>query len=343
MSLRLRTLLFLLGAALLTMVVAQVGVNVLIEQVRALSWQLPLLLIPYVFVTLLDTLGWKYAFGAQAATVRFGPLLASRIAGEAVNLTTPSASLAGEPIKAYLLQRWIPLDEGIASVVIAKTIITLAQIPFAVSGVALIVFVLALPPTMLWSLVVTLIVGTVATLALYRLQLRGMFRWLLGVLDRLRCCPAFLDTRRPQLLVLDRRIARFYRSHPREFGLSFAFHLLGWVTQSLEVYFALWLLGFSVTVADAIAIEVLASVLKSVAFMVPGNLGVQEGGNVVIFAAFGLGAGTGLTFSLVRRLRELLFCGLGWLILLLLAPGASTSLASSGTEGKGEGPTGESP
>ena len=323
MSRRLRTLLLILGVALLALVIAQVGLRTLVDQVRALSWRLPLLLIPYALVTLLDTMGWKYAFGAQTGKLRFGPLLASRIAGEAVNLTMPSASLAGEPVKAYLLRRWIPLDEGIASVVIAKTVITLAQIPFALSGVALAVFVLTVPPRMIWALVAALVLGSAFTLVFYRIQIRGFFRWLLGILDRLNWCPAFLDARRGRLFALDRRIANFYQSHPREFGLSFIFHLLGWVTQSLEVYLALWLLGLSVTLAVAIAIEVLASVLKQAAFIVPGNLGVQEGGNVVIFAAFGFGAGTGLTFSLIRRLRELFFSGLGWLILFLLAPRAA--------------------
>ena len=38
--------------------------------------------------------------------------------------------------------------------------------------------------------------------------------------------------------------------------------------------------------------------------MIPGSLGALEGGNVAIFVAFGLPGAAGLSFSLVRRLRE---------------------------------------
>src|SRR5204862_379964 len=80
----------------------------------------PLGLLPPV-----DTLGWKYAF--LRARARFRTLLAVRIAGEACNLPTPTASLGREAIKTWLLRRHVSLDEAVLSVVVAKTTIALAQ------------------------------------------------------------------------------------------------------------------------------------------------------------------------------------------------------------------------
>jgi uncharacterized membrane protein YbhN (UPF0104 family) len=37
---------------------------------------------------------------------------------------------------------------------------------------------------------------------------------------------------------------------------------------------------------------------------VPGYLGALEAGHVAIFAALGLGAPAGLSFTLIRRVRE---------------------------------------
>ena len=47
----------------------------------------------------------------------------------------------------------------------------------------------------------------------------------------------------------------------------------------------------------------------------PGYLGALEAGHVAIFAALGLGAPAGLSFTLIRRVREAAWTGLGFLAL----------------------------
>ena len=54
--------------------------------------------------------------------------------------------------------------------------------------------------------------------------------------------------------------------------------------------------------------------MKFASFMVPASLGALEGGYVV-FEAFGLGATAGLTYVLVRRLREITWAVVGFLVL----------------------------
>jgi hypothetical protein len=55
-------------------------------------------------------------------------------------------------------------------------------------------------------------------------------------------------------------------------------------------------------------IESLAQAVRSVAFFVPGAVGVQEGGFVVVGALFGVPSDAALSISLTKRIREL---GLG--------------------------------
>ena len=52
-------------------------------------------------------------------------------------------------------------------------------------------------------------------------------------------------------------------------------------------------------------IESFGAAVKFASFMVPGSLGALEGGNIAIFAAFGLGGAVGLSYTLIRRLREI--------------------------------------
>jgi uncharacterized membrane protein YbhN (UPF0104 family) len=76
------------------------------------------------------------------------------------------------------------------------------------------------------------------------------------------------------------------------------------------------LLNVPVDFPTAFSIEALSGVAKLAALFVPGSLGVQEGGQVLIFVAFGLGAPLAMTFSLLRRGRELLWVGFGLIVLL---------------------------
>ena len=64
-------------------------------------------------------------------------------------------------------------------------------------------------------------------------------------------------------------------------------------------------------------IETLGSAVRFATFFVPGSLGALEGANTAAFAALGLGAPAGLAFSLLRRLRQVVWIGLGVLVFLL--------------------------
>jgi glycosyltransferase 2 family protein len=86
----------------------------------------------------LEALGWQLTLGSHARKVGFMRVFAIRMAGETVNVTTPTAYVGGEPLKAYLLKRYgVPMVDGLASVITAKTTMTLAQVLFILLGLAL--------------------------------------------------------------------------------------------------------------------------------------------------------------------------------------------------------------
>ncbi|WP_193425097.1 lysylphosphatidylglycerol synthase domain-containing protein, partial [Paraburkholderia kirstenboschensis] len=75
---------------------------------------------------------------------------------------------------------------------------------------------------------------------------------------------------------------------------------------SLEVWLALYFLGARVTLVEAVVIESLIQAIGSAAFFVPGGLGVQEGGFILIGGALGLDPSTCLALAGARRIRDLL-------------------------------------
>lgn len=307
-----RLVLLALGLAFLGYMVAEVGPSAFLTSVQSLSWKLLVVMaFPFALVTALDTLGWRYAFSKNLPP--FPTLVSARLAGEAFNVTTPTAMVGGEPVKAYLLRPRVPLEEGLASVIVAKTTITLAQGAFLAVGLAVALFILPAHSTLLKGMLWLLAVEAAALGGFVWAQRKGFFGGGLKMLRRLGL--SWGARREEPLRRLDHALSIFYREERGRLSLSLLFHFFGWVVGSLEVYLILHFMGIPVTLATALVIEAFGAAIKSAAFLIPAGLGAIEGGNVAIFLAFGLGAGVGLSFSLIRRLRELAWVTVGLIAL----------------------------
>lgn len=86
-------------------------------------------------------------------------------------------------------------------------------------------------------------------------------------------------------------------------------HLACWLLVGGETWLMLRLLGAPVGLASALVIDSLLAGLRSMAFMVPQALGVQEGGYMLLGALFGVTPEAALALSLVRRARDLAIGG----------------------------------
>ncbi|WP_233872076.1 lysylphosphatidylglycerol synthase domain-containing protein [Paraburkholderia adhaesiva] len=87
----------------------------------------------------------------------------------------------------------------------------------------------------------------------------------------------------------------------------FVWQVLQFLGYTAEIWLALHVLGANATFVQAMVIEALIQIVSSAAFLVPGGLGVQEGGFVLIGALLGFDAPTCLALAGARRIRDLLF------------------------------------
>ncbi len=278
-----------------------------------------IILLPMILVYGLEAWGWRLTLGKYAEKIGFFRLFAIRMAGETVNVTTPAAYVGGEPLKAYLLKRYgVPMVEGMASVIIAKTTMTVAQVLFILLGLGLAFWIIDEAShdwvTMLVSL--GLLAFGVGLLVMFQRYGLGM-----GCLTFLRACGirlAFLEKRESQLQDMDATIRRFYSENRRTFYLALGTFFLAWFCETLEVYAILYYLDVSVDMWTSISIAALTVFIKGGTFFIPGSLGAQEGGYTLLLMSFGYTEVTGITFALLRRLREILWIviGLGCLLLL---------------------------
>jgi len=317
----LRLTLLLVGFLTLVGLIWHIGPSRILAAASGLGpVALLLILVPSLLMYVLEALGWRITLGRHAAAVPFWRLFAIRTAGELVNMTTPTAYAGGEPLKAYLLKpHGVPVVDGLASVVTAKTTMTIAEVAFILLGIGLAFRGIgSAGPSDRTLLAASVSAGLLlAAMAIFvTLQHRGLFTGLLGLLRRCRIRIEFLESREDKLRALDRTIQMFYTRDRRGFLLSTGMFFLGWLAEALEVYVILFYLGGpAVDPLAAISIGALSVFIKGGTFFIPGSLGAQEGGNLLLLVAFGYTDLIGITFALVRRLRELVWIGLGLLCL----------------------------
>jgi uncharacterized membrane protein YbhN (UPF0104 family) len=104
---------------------------------------------------------------------------------------------------------------------------------------------------------------------------------------------------------LHEAVVELYRD-PAALWRSGAWHMVSWLLGVLETWVAMRAIGVPVTLGQAVVIESLGQAVRSAGFVIPGALGVQEGGTVLICAMFGIPADQAIALVLVRRVRDVI-------------------------------------
>jgi putative membrane protein len=86
---------------------------------------------------------------------------------------------------------------------------------------------------------------------------------------------------------------------------GFALHAAGWLFGAVEAWVTLRLMGLAVSGGEALAIDSVATALRTFGFLVPAAIGVQEAAYVVACGAFGIAPAEAVAFSFSRRARDI--------------------------------------
>jgi putative membrane protein len=135
-------------------------------------------------------------------------------------------------------------------------------------------------------------------------QRSGMFGAGARLLEKFGKTPAW-ESLGIEAEAMDREIVGLYRKRSRPLAAT-GWHLLSWLVGTGEVWLALYFLGHSIDFSSALILESLGQAVRAAAFAIPGALGVQEGGLILLGSVIGLGADTCLALSLSKRAREVL-------------------------------------
>jgi len=276
-------------------------------------------LLPYAFVLGCDTLGWLWSFEQQGLS--FWPLWKVRAITEAMANSMPGGIAVGDTLKAVLLKRifGLPLPEAAANVIVTKFTIGLAHVVFLVAGffVDTSLFDQLGRPGLTSAYMLSLVVLLLMVVATAKISLSNSVSRLIGVLLRVAPGSSLLARLIEPAADLDRSLSSVGRM-PRGRLLKSTFgFLLGWFALSVETWAILWLITPDVTLAQAIAMEAIVSIVRMVFFFVPGGVGPQDLSYYALLNMWGVPHAEAIApaFTVIKRTKELCWIGLGYLLL----------------------------
>lgn len=221
---------------------------------------------------------------------------------ESIDNLLPVARIGGEIVSYRLLRRrGVRRAQAAASLVVDVSLSMMSQFAFTLLGLGLL---LAAGGSN--SLTAQLAFGLLAAASLAALfilaQRAGLFEKVTRLLNRMTA------GRLAGVIGHSIRIDRAVRTTYQRSGAvaaCFLWQFAGWVAGAGEIWLALYFLHHPVTMLEAVVIEALIQAVSNASFVVPGALGVQEGGFLLIGGALGIGAPTALALAAARRLRDL--------------------------------------
>lgn len=289
------------GLVVLVLLLVTQGLEEIVRHLVHSGWVL--LVLPFVWVPNLvfASESWRLLFREEQKPTFNHALLAIWL-GRSVNSLLPVATIGGEIVKARLLTLWG--GKGIdasASVLVDKTVQVLAVIVWGLTGIALL-FYLSLNDQLALVALGGFGVLAICVVGFFLVQRAGMFNLLSSIGARLVKSGNWNEISNNAKAV-DQTVMALYRNQ-RRFLLSVLLKSTGLMVQTAEVWLACYLLGFPISILEALMLKSLTSTLSDVAFVIPNAYGIQEGAFIVIGALLGMGPDIALAVSLAIRIRE---------------------------------------
>jgi putative membrane protein len=290
------------GLALFVALVVDHGVREIARRLAfagtGLLWLPVLHLVPLAA----SALGWRAVLGPTTDLPR-RTFLRARWIAESINQLLPALQLGGNLVRAQIIARsGVPGPLAGASLVVDITLHLLAQLVFALLGLGLLLLHLG-GRRLAGPVIVGLVVTASIVAAFYAVQRRGVFGTLARMLARMVRSQDWRSLS-SSAEAMDTWIGRLYGNR-RAIRVSLVWHVLSWVLGASEIWLALRLLRHPVPLATAVVLESLGEAIRTAAFAIPGALGVQEGGFVLLGNVYGFGPELSIALSLTKRVREL--------------------------------------
>src|SRR5437867_11101770 len=267
------------GASLFTLLLIRQGIGGVGGAIATAGWGIAAVAAFHFVALFLDAVAWWVLF-PRTDRPRLQSLFWMRWIGESISNLIPSAAVGGDIVRARLSTiTGTPMAAAAASVIVDVTLGVVTQIVFTLLGLVLLVEATG-RTSLVGPTLVGAILAIVAMAGFYVAQRLGMFRFVSVIITRLVKSPEWSSLVQSGE-TLDQTVRDFY-ARRRGVLACCIWTIVSLIGSSGEIFIALYALGAHATFLNALILQSMAMTAKSAAFPVPGQLGLQESGYLVV-------------------------------------------------------------
>ena len=328
---------FVAGLVLFVYLLRKTGLTTLVQNLKNIGWGFVLIILLSALRNFMRAGSWYFAIEPSQRTITFWKLTNVMLAGEAIKYLTATGPLLGEPAKAAMIRRQVPLLQGFSSVLVENLIYYLTVFVFMLAGLPALVRLSVTSGNV--RLTAYLLMAFIA-LAVVLTSLSIKHRWyVLGrALEQLRslaarhrsrgrpsdqrvefegsiASPGRIETIAYQVRAVEDNLYDFYERRRAAFHFIFWLNIGAHLINVVEVYVILVLLELPANLLLGFLVEAVTKVINLVFFFVPTRAGVYESGHALLLQSLGMTAAAGVALAIIRKLRAVVWAGYGLIII----------------------------
>ncbi len=297
------SLTLIVGIVIFIIVIKEVGTQEIIKTVSGFSyWKWLAVIFAGLISFFIGVWRWRYIVRILTGkTIGLKFATYAKAIGWTIAYITPIAYIGGEPHKVYLLKEEanIGWESAGASVIIDEVLELSMALLFLIAG-AVFLFIKFSVPLILF-VVLGSSIGTLVILWLifwrqtkngkgfisFFIQLLSLHRikWVNGIQEKIK--------------IAEKQTANFFKNHEKQFFAALSLAFLERIVLITTFWLIVEFLGERTNIFQIMAIMALTVAVNFLPL--PASLGGQEASQTIVFNLFGLGAATGLVFSLILR------------------------------------------